>query len=186
MQIAERFEVDAPASRTWAVLRDPESIAACFPGVEVTERSDPTYTGRMTVRFGPTVATFTGRAEIQVDEQGRSGTIEARGQDRHGSSRATASATVRLLEDGDTSIVEVTGAIDVAGPLASFAESGGAHLARLMFADFAACVADRARPVDAGDPTPSPVAEIPSAFRLAWRLVLARIAALRSRWRRPQ
>lgn len=147
MEFDEVFAIQAPPAAVWPVICDPYQIAECFPGASLTEvDADGAYVGSITVRFGPTRATFSGSAVFDIDDAGQRGRIQARGQDRRGSSRATADADVRLTRDGAASQLRVVGTIQVSGPLGSFAESGGVHVARLLFADFGVCVAAKAAP----------------------------------------
>lgn len=153
MQFDEVFPIDAAPDAVWPIVSDPHRIAECFPGATLTEvDADCAYVGSITVKFGPTKATFSGKAVFDIDNAQRSGRIEARGRDRRGSSRATADVDVRLTGAGDTSRLQIVGTIEVSGPLGSFAESGGVHVARLLFADFGQCVAAQAVPVPARAP----------------------------------
>ena len=149
MDINEQLVIDAQANRVWPIISDPAQIAACFPGAELDDATkDGPYRGRITVRFGPTRATFNGQASFEFDHDGRRGTIVAQGRDRRGSTRASTNADVRLLvDDGSAqrSVVAITGELEVAGPLSGFAEAGGVHVARLLFADFGVQVAERAK-----------------------------------------
>ncbi len=145
MDIDERFEIAAPTERVWALLRDPYAVAACFPGAELTEDvDDDTYAGTIRVRFGPTTATFSGRATIVVDDATRTGTISARGRDGRGASNAATTAAVAVTSQGDACEVTVKGTIDVTGPLGDFASSGGARVAQVLLQEFGANVARRA------------------------------------------
>jgi len=147
VEFDEVFAIQAPPAAVWPIISDPYRIAECFPGASLTEvDADGAYLGSITVRFGPTRATFSGRAVFDIDDAGQSGRLQARGHDRRGSSRATADADVRLTGDRAASQLRVVGTIEVSGPLGSFAESGGVHVARLLFADFGACVAAKAAP----------------------------------------
>src|SRR5262249_51108334 len=145
MEISEHFEIDASLADVWVLLRDPYVVAECFPGAELTRRlDDGAYEGVLRVRFGPTTATFAGKATIEVDDGEHSGRIEARGVDRRGSSAATARALVAVTEAGERCAVDVTGTIDMNGPLGGFAATGGAHVTELLLREFGQEVTARA------------------------------------------
>jgi hypothetical protein len=57
-----------------------------------------------------------------------------------GASRANASGSVEAT-GGDTTLLKVEGHFNVAGPLETFANAGGVHLARAILAEFAENVA---------------------------------------------
>ena len=152
MDIAERFEVPAPVDQVWPHLRDIDAVAECFPGAELTGRDDDgAYAGRIAIKFGPTTATFSGVASIAIEDASRAATIDARGKDKRGSSRASALVRVRAVDGGSTTTVEIDGSIDVHGPLGAFASAGGAHITRVLLSDFAASMAAR---VAAAPPAP--------------------------------
>src|SRR5262249_482301 len=92
------------------------------------------------VKFGPTVAVFRGEAKLAYDHSAQSCTIQGRGIDGRGASRANASGTVEA-SGGDTTLLKVEGQFNVTGPLETFANAGGVHLARAILAEFAENVA---------------------------------------------
>lgn len=190
MEFDEVFQIQAAPDAVWPIISDPHRIAECFPGAILTEvDAEGAYLGSITVKFGPTKATFSGKAVFDIDNTRRSGRIEARGRDRRGSSRASADADVQLTGADDASQLQIVGTIEVSGPLGSFAESGGVHVARVLFADFGRCVAARAAPAEASVPNsgvtaepaiepppaaqPRPAAKPLSGFALLRRLVAA-------------
>jgi uncharacterized protein len=81
-----------------------------------------------------------------------------RGIDGRGASRANASGTVEA--GGDTTLLKVEGNFNVTGPLETFANAGGVHLARAILAEFAEnvakLVAKRAEGATASHPDPLP------------------------------
>jgi hypothetical protein len=94
----------------------------------------------MRVKFGPTVAVFRGEAKLAYDHSARRCTIEGRGIDGRGASRANASGTVEA-NGGETTLLKVEGQFNVTGPLETFANAGGVHLARAILAEFGENVA---------------------------------------------
>lgn len=176
MRVEHRFAIAAAPDDVWSVLRDPESVAHCFPGAELVDRSeDGSYNGRMTIRFGPTVASFSGRARIDIDDETRSGTIEARGADGRRTTKAVARATVHLQPDGTGSAVEVVSQIDVSGPLSGFAETGGRQVTRELLEDFARRLEAR---LAAPPQSPPPPAGELSALKLFARITRRRLREL--------
>lgn len=185
MKIEERFGIAAAPDSVWAVLRDPEAVARCFPGAEFDQRSeDGTFLGRIKLRLGPTVASFAGKAIIEIDDETRSAVIDASGKDSRGSSRAKAKTTVRLLGEGGTSVVTLHGAIEVNGPLSSFAETGGVYVTRELLKDFAAEVEHQVLANETGTTVERPArGEIP-IMAVLFRLLRDAAARLFGRLRR--
>ncbi|MEX2643702.1 MAG: SRPBCC family protein [Acetobacterales bacterium] len=191
-QLSERIEIDAPPDRVWPLLSDPAVVAGCIPGATLEEaEGEGVYKGTIRVKFGPTVATFRGEATLAYDHDARRCTIDGRGIDRKGASRATASGTVTA--EGDTvTVLTVDGSFNVTGPLETFANAGGVHVARALLQDFAANMAQQAGAQQAGsvsadDDTREPAAAAPAreagGIGLLWRAFVGWLRQLFTRSR---
>jgi carbon monoxide dehydrogenase subunit G len=190
-ELAEQTRIPAPLARVWPLLSDPATVAACIPGAELApDKGDGLWRGSVKVRFGPTVATFRGEASLNFDDAAHRCTIEGRGIDQRGASRALSSGVVQAQAEGEVTLLEVQGSFTVTGPLETFANAGGVHVARALLAEFSAnlakLVAERtptkpataAEPVAApSPPSPAPAAEL-SAFSLFWRALLSWLRSL--------
>ena len=86
------------------------------------------------------MAQFRGEAKLAYDHPARRCSIEGRGIDGRGASRANASGAVEA-SGTDTTVLRVEGNFNVTGPLETFANAGGVHLARAILAEFAENVA---------------------------------------------
>jgi carbon monoxide dehydrogenase subunit G len=101
---------------------------------------DGAFEGAMRVKFGPTVAQFRGEGKLAYDHGVRRCTIEGRGIDSRGASRANASGVVEV-SGTESTLLRVEGKFAVTGPLETFASAGGVHLARAILVEFAGNVA---------------------------------------------
>lgn len=138
IQLKESFSVAAPPDEVWPLMSDPAVVAACIPGAELTElTADGAHRGKITFKFGPTVAVFRGEAKLTYDHAAKHCLIEARGIDQKGASRARAKFDLRA---GGAQVTDVTldGGFEVAGPLEMFASAGGVHVAKVLLGEFAA------------------------------------------------
>ena len=141
IDLKEKFSVAATPDEVWPLMSDPAVVAACIPGAELTERTaDGAHRGKVTFKFGPTVAVFRGEAKLTYDHPAKHCLIEARGIDQKGASRARARFDVRA-QGSETTEVTMDGGFEVAGPLETFASAGGVHVARVLLAEFAANIA---------------------------------------------
>jgi carbon monoxide dehydrogenase subunit G len=159
ISIREEIAIAIPPDVLWPILSDPEIVASCIPGAILTRSGEGgIYQGTMRVKFGPTVALFRGEAKLTYDHASRRCTIQGRGIDGRGASRANASGTVEAT-GSETTLLKVSGNFNVTGPLETFANAGGVHLARAMLAEFAEnvakLVAEQAREATAPRPDPS-------------------------------
>jgi uncharacterized protein len=140
ISISEEVKVASPPEALWPILRDPARVASCIPGASLTASSGDAYQGTMRVKFGPTIAIFRGEARLAYDDAARRCTIEGRGIDARGASRALASGVV-TASGAKATVLRVEGNFNVTGPLETFANAGGVHLARALLTEFAQNIA---------------------------------------------
>lgn len=202
MDITEQTRIAAPLAEVWPLLRDPQAVVGCIPGAQLAPDSgDGLWRGSIRVKFGPTAAVFRGEARLDFDDAAHRCTIEGRGVDGRGASRALSTGTMEATADGDATRLTVQGSFTVTGPLETFANAGGVHLARALLTEFAAnvaaLVAERrsAAPVpeaaaviaEAAPVPPPPVAPPParalSGAGLIWRALLSWLRSLLGRTR---
>ena len=93
------------------------------------------------MKFGPTVAVFRGEATLAFDHAARTCTIEGRGIDGRGASRALASGVVEGRAARRRPSSTIDGSFSVTGPLETFANAGGVHVARALLGEFSANMA---------------------------------------------
>ena len=200
--ISEQTLIPAPLGVVWPLLSDPAEVAACIPGAQLAPSTgDGLWRGSIKVKFGPTVAAFRGEAKLDYDHDAHRCSIEGRGIDQRGASRALANGEVLAAVEGNSTRLTVNGSFTVTGPLETFANAGGVHVARALLAEFANNMANRAMAAapaaapaasDNGadapsmaaapaappaPPPPAPAAEI-NAFGLLWRAFLSWISSL--------
>ena len=184
--LSETTSIALPADEVWPLLSDPALVASCIPGATLSpDQGDGLWRGSVRVKFGPTVAVFRGEASLAFDHTARTCTIEGRGIDGRGASRALASGIVKVTGK-ETTELAIDGSFSVSGPLETFANAGGVHVARALLAEFSAnlarLVAER-RPAAPGAPEapppspPPPAAEL-SAGNLLWRAFLSWLRSL--------
>ncbi len=140
-ELKENFSIPAPPDEVWPLMADPAVVAACIPGAELNElTAEGAHRGKVTFKFGPTVAVFRGEAKLTYDHPVKRCLIEARGIDQKGASRARARFEVEA-RGSNTTEVSMEGGFEVAGPLEMFASAGGVHVARALLAEFAGNIA---------------------------------------------
>jgi carbon monoxide dehydrogenase subunit G len=200
--ISEQTLIPAPLDVVWPLLSDPAEVAACIPGAQLAPSTgDGLWRGSIKVKFGPTTAAFRGEAKLDYDHEAHRCRIEGRGIDQRGASRALANGDVLAAAEGEATRLTVNGSFTVTGPLETFANAGGVHVARALLAEFANNMANRAMaalpaaappaeqaapeaPAAAASaaptpppPPPGPAAEL-NAFGLLWRAFLSWISSL--------
>jgi carbon monoxide dehydrogenase subunit G len=209
VSLTEKTTIHLPAAEVWPLLREPALVASCIPGAQLApDQGDGLWRGSIRVKFGPTVAVFRGEAGLTFDDAARTCTIEGRGIDGRGGSRALASGVVKV-SGFDATELAVDGSFTVSGPLETFANAGGVHVARALLAEFSAnlakLVADQrtAAPLPAADALPSappdamlaPTSPAPappaaaaelSGMSLLWRAFLSWLRDLGTKREKPR
>lgn len=139
--ISEQTTIPSPLEKVWPLLSDPALVAACIPGATLApDQGDGVWRGSVRVKFGPTVAVFRGEATLAFDHGAHRCTIEGRGIDQRGASRALASGVV-AASGTDTTTLDIEGSFSVTGPLETFANAGGVHVARALLSEFSSNMA---------------------------------------------
>jgi uncharacterized protein len=142
MELREEYPLLASVDSVWSELRNPQTIADCWPGAElIQDLGQNKYEGRISFKLGPKSVAFSGTAEFENNDASHTGRLTAAGSDMGGRSRAHASVTFAAqsaaADSEFQSVVKVAADIKMLGPLASFAESGGVFVGRQLLSDFA-------------------------------------------------
>lgn len=169
--VEESFQVRASPERVWSYLVDPARVVECLPGAELLESEDDrTFRGRMKVSVGPVSVAYEGTAEfVEMDEETRTVTIEARGEEASGpgSARMTMESVVAAGPDGGTE-VRVRAEVDVAGKIVQFGRGMIRTISQQLFGQFSDCTRARLEENLDDEPAasttdPSPEAQPPRA-----------------------
>lgn len=185
--LSAQTTIPLPADEVWPLLSDPALVASCIPGATLSpDQGDGLWRGSVRVKFGPTVAVFRGEATLAFDHAARTCTIEGRGIDGRGASRALASGNVKVT-GRETTELAIDGTFSVSGPLETFANAGGVHVARALLGEFSTNLAKlvaerRPTPEAPAAPQPAPTLSPPAtelrAGNLMWRAFLSWVRSL--------
>ena len=165
MKLENEFTVSAPVDQTWQTLLDIERVATCLPGASVQPGSgDGVYRGTMKMKLGPVTVDYDGTARmLEVDEDARVATMEAKAREAKGQGTAAATITNRLTPDGDRTRVTVVTELNVTGRQAQFGRGIMQDVAEKMLGEFATrlereILAAPAAPAANGVAAPAPAA----------------------------
>ena len=188
MKLSDQIRIEAPRSRVYAALNDPEVLKRAIPGCQsLAKVSENEMEATVTAKIGPVKATFKGRVTLSDLDPPAGYTIS--GQGTGGAAGfAKGSARVSLVEDGQATILKYDVDADVGGKLAQLGgrliEGTSKKLAGEFFQAFQAALA---APTPTAGPAPTPAAapDLPAAAGLpAWIVwvvsaaIVAAVAAL--------
>jgi len=140
MTLEGTYTFPAPRERVWALLMDTTAIASCVPGCEALE---PLGDDRYRAKLVATVAAISGSYEGTVAMLDKAAPESYRlvidGSGKHGF--VNGESRVSLREDGGSTIVDVTGTMEVGGMIARVGQRLIGSVSKMMLDRFFACMA---------------------------------------------
>jgi carbon monoxide dehydrogenase subunit G len=138
--IENEFDVAAKPPEVYALMLDPERVATCLSGAEVTGRNDDgSFNAQITVKLGPVKMTYKGTVSIvESDPEARTATMLAKGAEARGQGTAQATLRMAVTENADGgSHVTVAADILVTGRVAQMGRGVMQDVARRMIGQMA-------------------------------------------------
>ena len=118
MDMTGEERIAASRATVWAALNDVEVLKQCIPGCESLEKqSDSEMTARVKLQVGPVSARFSGKVTLSEIDPPNGYRIAGEGSGGT-AGHAKGGALVRLVEDGDGTILHYEARADVGGKLA--------------------------------------------------------------------
>jgi aerobic carbon-monoxide dehydrogenase small subunit len=121
--LTQSFVLTHPRDAVWAYMRDLERLIKCLPGaaLENAPGAGGTFSGVMTVVFGPISPRFRGSGTFTVSNEDYSGHILGAGQDGRAGAKASGEMRFRLTaRDSASTFVEAVISYKLTGALAQF------------------------------------------------------------------
>ena len=135
------FSVPQPIAKVWAFLSDPNKVAPCLPGAEITEAVDAkTFRGVMKMKLGPFSTQFQGEVVVEhLDPAAHEIRMVGKGKDTAGTGSASMTITGKLtaLPDGGTRM-DSSSDLVISGKLAQFGARMIEDVSKSMFDKFTA------------------------------------------------
>jgi len=139
MNINGSYTFNAPPARVWALLMDPSVIASCIPGADRFEpEGENRYRTKLTVAMAAITGSYEGTVTMSEVVPQRSYVLTAEGQGRPGA--VTGRSAIVFREEGGTTIVDVTGTVQTAGPIARLGQRLIGGVSKMMLDRFFACL----------------------------------------------
>lgn len=147
MEMNDTQHINAPRETVYAALNDPEVLKACIPGCESLEKvSDTEMNATVVLRVGPVKAKFKGTVELSDLQPPESYTISGEGKGGV-AGFAKGGARVKLIEEGNDTLLEYEVKADIGGKLAQLGsrliDSTSKKLASQFFQNFSELLEER-------------------------------------------
>jgi len=145
MDLADEITLNAPKSRVYAALNDPEILRQSIPGCEdLIKHSNTELEARVVLKIGPVKARFTGT--VTLDTSGAPDAFSLTGQGNGGAAgHAKGGADVTLTEEDGVTTLRYIARADIGGKLAQLGsrliQSTAKKLAAQFFTNFQQAVA---------------------------------------------
>jgi carbon monoxide dehydrogenase subunit G len=156
IEISERIEVASPPGVVWNVLADPRTVVECVPGATLGDQlDDGSYDATLVVKFGPTKVTFRAKVELAFDAAAMTGQVIAKGKDKQGGTRLSATMSFGVLAQADPpgSAIPIDAQVEIFGRLASLVEGGAKFVVKHMTTEFSERLAARCGKISMGEET---------------------------------
>ncbi len=164
VELQHRFTVPAGVEETWAHFNDIASVAQCFPGAQVTEADEESFTGTVKVKLGPIALVYNGSGTfVEKDESAHRMVIDAKGKDKRGNGTAGAKVTAVMTEtDTGSTEVSVTTDLAITGKAAQFGRGNVMKdVSDKLLGQFVSCLEQRMDSPADPEPEAEPAAAAP-------------------------
>lgn len=142
MTLEGTYTFPAPRERVWALLMDTSAIASCVPGCEALEPlGDDRYQARLVATVAAISGSYEGTVAMLDKVAPESYRLAIDGSGKHGFVNGESRVTLR--EDGGSTIVDVTGTMDVGGMIARVGQRLIGSVSKMMLDRFFACMAGK-------------------------------------------
>ena len=157
MELSHRFTVPIGVEETWAHFNDIASVAECFPGAQVTEADEESFSGSVKVKLGPIALLYNGSGTfVEKDAEAHRFVVDAKGKDKRGNGTAGAKVTVSMAEAGGSTDVSVETDLAITGKPAQFGRGVMQDVSDKLLGQFVACLEQQlAGPAESSDATDS-------------------------------
>ena len=155
MDMTGEYRIPASRDQVWAALNDPDTLKASLPGCETLEKiSDREFAATVIAKVGPVKAKFNGNVTLSNLNPPESCTISGEGKGG-AAGFAKGGADVRLIEEGEVTVLTYVAKADVGGKLAQLGSRLIDGTARKMADEFFSNFSQQVAP-------PAPAAEVPA------------------------
>jgi uncharacterized protein len=139
MDIFSSYTFNAPPERVWDLLMDPAAIQSCIPGCNKFEPAgDDRYDVTLTVGLAAITGTYDGTVVLTEKHVNTSYRLVVEGQGRAGFVKG--SSVIALRAVGESTAVDVSGAVHTGGPIARVGQRLISSVAKMMMDRFFACL----------------------------------------------
>jgi carbon monoxide dehydrogenase subunit G len=144
IQLQNDFTVAAPVNDVWNYFNDPQKVAPCLPGAELTQVVDQNnFKGRVKIKMGPVSLSFAGTLQVLSRNQASHTVImKGVGGEEKGKGQAEANVTATLTGSGNSTTVKIVQDITMSGAVAQYGRGMMGDVTTALMNQFAKCLSN--------------------------------------------
>jgi uncharacterized protein len=144
VDLSASYKFTASPTQVWSLLIDPAVVAACLPGCERLEPiGEDTYRATLTLAVAAVSGQYAGTISILDKNPPHSYRLRIDGSGKPGFVKGE--ARISLVDQSDTTIVNVTGQGQVGGLIARVGQRLLGSVSKMMMDRFFSCLQTRVR-----------------------------------------
>ena len=139
MKVEGSYTYDAPRDRVWSMLMNPDALKECIPGCEsMTPSGEDAYEATMKVGVGAIRGTYKGN--IRITDKVEPSNYKLQVDGRGGAGFVRGVAEIELVDQGQTTLVNVNGDGSVGGTVAGVGQRMLGGVAKMLMGQFFDCL----------------------------------------------
>ena len=139
MKVEGSYTFDAPRARVWSVLLNPDALKSCIPGCD---SMNPTGEDQYEVSMKVGVAAIRGsyKGNIRITEKNEPSSYQLLVEGRGGPGFVKGTAQIQLVDQGQSTLVNVQGDGQVGGTVAGVGQRMLGGVAKMLMGQFFDCL----------------------------------------------
>ncbi|MFN8632787.1 MAG: carbon monoxide dehydrogenase subunit G [Chloroflexota bacterium] len=139
MKVEGSYTFDAPRDRVWSVLMNPDALKNCVPGCEsLTPSGENTYDASLKVGVAAIRGSYKGT--IKLTDLAEPGSYKMNVEGKGGAGFVRGVAAIELIDQGDSTLVNVLGDGNVGGTVAGVGQRMLGGVAKMLMGQFFDCL----------------------------------------------
>ncbi len=139
MKVEGSYTFDAPRERVWSVLLNPDALKNCVPGCEtMTATGEDQYEATMKVGVAAIRGSYKGN--IRITEKNEPSGYQLQVEGRGGPGFVKGTAQIQLVDQGQSTQVNVQGDGQVGGTVAGVGQRMLGGVAKMLMGQFFDCL----------------------------------------------
>ena len=139
MKVEGSYTFDAPRDRVWTVLMNPDALKTCVPGCEMLAPTGPNAY-EVSLKVGVAMIKGNYKGTITLTDIAEPGSYKMNVEGKGGSGFVKGVAAIELVDQGASTLVNVSGDGNVGGTVAGVGQRMLGGVAKMLMGQFFECL----------------------------------------------